>query len=355
MNDDANPTPKKNIEMPLNDFETLKFIGEGAYGKVRLVKCRKDNKLYALKSMSKKSILEENQIHRTLGERQTLLSIDHPFLLSAKYCMQTPTDVYFVTEYVPGGELSTRIRSEEKFSTETIRFYGAMIVSAIGYLHQNEIIHRDLKPQNILIDKDGYFRIIDFGLIKSGMKSHTLTSTFCGTPEYIPPEMIDQVDGGYDKGIDWWQLGIILYEMKYQVTPFFHLSDHKIFKSILIDDVDFPEDIPIDPDLKDLITKLLNKFPEERIGNGFKDASEIIDHQFFESIDFSKLEAKEYEMPWKPPITDLYDISMFNHKYTDKNPQFSIDDQPSNITESAQRLFLNFTSEHFDTPKEKTQ
>lgn len=335
----AKENGEQNQTLTIDDLEILKVIGKGHFGKVQLVRNKKNNEIYAMKSMSKKEVKSDNLITRVIEERNLLISFDHPFLVSAKYALQTPTKILFLTEYVPGGELTTRIQTDIHFSIDRIRYYGAMLVSAIGYLHQKEIIHRDIKPANILIDKDGYLRLTDFGLVKTGVMSASCTGTFCGTPEYIAPEII--IGESYTKSVDWWSLGIILYQMFYGIPPYMNANVEKLYQQILNDPVEFPETMDIDEDLKDLIEKLLEKFSDQRIGGGFKDSAAIEEHPFFESIDFDKLLNKEYEMEWKPEIKDPTDISNFDQKYT--NLDIGLTPETSTITRSAQELFAHFT------------
>lgn len=343
-NEEKQSNNENNQKYPIiDDFEVLKVLGHGGFGKVQLVRYKKDGKIYAMKSIRKNHIIQEDLLQHTLTERQALLSLSHPFILSANYTFQTVDKVFYVSEFIPGGELRTRITVDSNFSIDRIRFYGAMLVSAIGFLHEKGIIHRDIKPQNILIDQDGYLRLIDLGLIKNGMLSNSTTSTFCGTSEYMAPEMIECAMG-YNKDVDWWSLGIILYEMAFRVKPFLKLNKNELFQSILNDPVEFPADIEIDKDLKDLIKSLLQKLPEERIGAGIKDAAEIEEHPFFELIDFDKLENKEYSMEWKPEMKNELDVSEFSTKYTNQSIQQTPDSSSEQITSSAQILFKDFTS-----------
>ena len=327
-----------NDSISLEDFEILNVLGKGGYGKVQLVRYKGNGEIYAMKSMSKSELADEGLISRTMDERKALLSIQHPFIVSARYAFQTSSKVFLVTDYVPGGELYTRMRSERKFSLDRIRYYSAMLVSAIGYLHSIGIVHRDLKPENILIDKDGYLKLTDFGFVKVGMQSSSYTTTFCGTDDYIAPEIIK--GEAYNKSVDWWSLGILIYEMVFLKPPFSNPNQSLLYNSIVNDEVTFPEEI--DPDLADLIQKLLNKIPEERIGAGFLDCASLIEHPFFDSVDFDELEEKKIEMEWKPTLQNELDVSQFDVQFTRESPAMTPDNS-ANISSSVQQAFVGFT------------
>lgn len=339
--DEANDSEKKgrnNDSVCLSDFSFLKVIGRGGYGKVQLVRHIPTGKLYALKSLSKSTIVDCNLIERTVIERNVLLSSNHPFLVNAKYAFQNETKLFLVTEYIPGGELYQRIREEGTFSLERVRLYGAQLALAIGYLHERGIIHRDLKPENILINRNGYLKLTDFGLVKGGMTKGKTTETFCGTPNYVAPEMI--VGEPYDKAVDWWAFGNLIYEMSNGLPPFYKENMNDMYCSILSDPIEVFDDS--DPVLVDLFVKLLNRDPSQRLGSSERDYLDVIEHPFFSSINFDDLLQEKIPMEWKPVITSDIDVSQFDEQFTDLEPSLTYED-PSIITSSIQENFLGFS------------
>lgn len=325
-------------EVKVDDFDMLKVLGKGSYGKVQLVRHKGSGQIYAMKSISKQLLSEHDLVSRIIAERDVLLSINHPFLVSARYAFQDETKIFLVLDYVAGGELFSRLRDEQKFAEPRARYYIAELVSAIGYLHSKGIMHRDLKPENILFDKDGYIKLTDFGLVKRNMSKDSTTNTFCGTPEYLAPEMINGND--YTISVDWWAIGTLAYEMLYGVPPFYDANTNAMYRSILRDDVVFPEEAS--PDAIDLITKLLDKDPETRLGSGPKDWEEIKAHPFFASVNWNDLHNKKIPMQWKPPITNALDVSQFDSEFTGEAPKLTYED-PSLVNDSIQKQLQGFT------------
>lgn len=325
-------------DVTVDDFDILKVLGKGSYGKVQLVKHKGSNQIYAMKSISKRLLGEHELVSRIITERDVLLKINHPFLVSARFAFQTETKIFLVLDYVQGGELFSRLREERKFAEERARFYIAELAHAIGYLHSMGICHRDLKPENILFDKDGYVKLTDFGLVKEQMTKEATTSTFCGTPEYLAPEMVS--GNAYDNNVDWWALGTLSYEMLYGVPPFYDVNTNAMYRSILRDEVAFPEDAS--PDAIDFITKLLDKNPQTRLGSGPNDYKDVISHRFFESINWDQLLKKQIPMQWKPQIHGQTDTSLFDQEFTTEQPKLTYED-PSLIGQNVQRQLQGFT------------
>jgi serine/threonine protein kinase len=324
-------SPKK---ISVDDFELIRVIGRGSYGKVQLVRSKANKHLYALKSLRKSALREADQIDQTMIERNVLLKTVHPFLVGAHFAFQSETKIFLVLDYVPGGELFSRLREEEKFSEARTQLYAAEILVGLGYLHEQGFVYRDLKPENILVDRDGHLRITDFGLVKTNMVAATsTTSTFCGTPEYIAPEMLQGKD--YTKAVDWWSFGILVYELLCGIPPFYDENSNKMYRMVVNDPVKYPKHMSLVA--RDLVGKLLQKDPAFRLGSGADDWKEIRVHGFFNGIDWDALLRKEIKPEWKPQLTGELDTGNFDEEFTAEQQGVSYDD-PTMIGEAAVNL-----------------
>nr|AKE33866.1 serine/threonine-specific protein kinase [Nilaparvata lugens] len=215
-------------------------------------------------------------------------------------------------EYVNGGELFFHLSRERVFSEERTRFYGAEIISALGYLHQEGIIYRDLKLENLLLDKDGHIKIADFGLCKEDITYGRTTKTFCGTPEYLAPEVLE--DNDYGRAVDWWGMGVVMYEMMCGRLPFYNRDHDVLFTLILMEEVKFPR--TISPEAKSLLSGLLVKDPNKRLGGGPDDAHDIMAHPFFAPINWADLLQKKIAPLFKPQVTSDTDTRYFDSEFT---------------------------------------
>jgi len=283
-------TPKKR-KAGLRDFNILKLLGRGSFGKVYLVQKKDNKKLYALKTLKKVDVLKKNQINSVKIEKEVLQKADNPFIVKLRYSFQDHTTLYFVMEYCPGGELFKHLRRKGKFDEDTVRFYASEVILAIQYLHENlNVIYRDLKPENVLLDVNGHIKLTDFGLSKEGEKTYT----FCGTPEYLAPEIL--AGKGHGKEVDWWTLGCLIYEMICGYPPFSDRVKTKMYDNIAQNKFTIPEFLP--ESLKDLINRLLVKDPTQRLGaNG---AEEIKNHVFFKNVDWDEVETMTTKAPIIP-------------------------------------------------------
>ena len=309
-------TEKRKKKITFENFEFLKVLGKGTYGKVILCRERATMNLYAMKIIKKEMVLFNDNIHQILAEKRVLQKTSHPFLLNLKYSFTTCDRLCLVTEFVNGGELYFQLEKELKqgnpFSEDRARFYGAEIISALEYLHTNAIIHRDLKLENILLDKDGHIRIIDFGLCKENIQWNCETTTLCGTPEYRAPEII--IHDYYGKVVDWWAFGIIMCEMLVGKNPFYDEDRDVMFENVLEVDIIFPR--WLSDSARDLLSGLLNKEPQNRLGSGEEGSTLIKNHVFFESIDWTALMEKNVEPPFKPEVEDEGDTRNFDIQFT---------------------------------------
>lgn len=252
-----------------------------------MILCREKatNQLYAIKVIKKEAIIAKDEVAHTLTENRVLRNTSHPFLISLKYSFQTSERLCFVMEYVNGGELFFHLSRERVFSEERAKFYAAEILLALKYLHQQGIIYRDLKLENLLLDKDGHMKIADFGLCKEQINYGNTTRTFCGTPEYLAPEVLE--DAHYGRAVDWWGLGVVMYEMMVGRLPFYSRNHDELFELILLEDVRFPR--TLSDEAKSLLSGLLIKKPDQRLGGGPNDADDIMTHPFFMSVNWQML------------------------------------------------------------------
>jgi serine/threonine protein kinase len=309
--------PDKKVD--LKDFTIKSVIGRGSFGKVFLVQKNDDKAVYAMKSLRKDVILDYDQIESTLLERDILLKANHPFMVGMEYVFQTDQRIFFVMKFVRGGELYMHLRKQRQFSEERAKFYAATVALAIGHLHAQHIVYRDLKPENILMGADGYLCVADFGLAKILSKDEK-TYSFCGTPEYLAPEVLQE--RGHSYPVDWWTLGVLTYEMIVGFPPFYTGSpdNKKMFEFILKKPVYYPDakkhGITMSPESMDFINKCLNKNPDKRLGTA-GGVEEIISHPWFDSINFEKLLAKELKPEFKPMLSkDILDVSNFDEMFT---------------------------------------
>lgn len=222
----------------IDNYDIIKIIGTGAFGRVYLIKNKITHKSYALKALKKSKIIESNQIEHSYSERTILKELNHQFLISLYHFCQDSKYLYFILDFIPGGELFTLIRSEASFKPDNARFYVAQIIQALNYLHSKKIIYRDLKPENILFDFQGYIKITDLGAAKI---LDGKTYTLLGTPTYLAPEVI--LKHGYHFAADWWSLGVLTYEMVVGIDPWDENDPHMIYQKIIEGKVLFPKNM----------------------------------------------------------------------------------------------------------------
>ncbi|KAG7454903.1 hypothetical protein JOB18_003531 [Solea senegalensis] len=318
---DSSPDPmdmevyltKPRHKVTMHDFEYLKLLGKGTFGKVILVKEKATGRYYAMKILKKEVIVAKDEVAHTLTENRVLQNSKHPFLTGLKYSFQTHDRLCFVMEYANGGELFFHLSRDRVFSEERARFYGAEIVSALDYLHaERNVVYRDLKLENLMLDKDGHIKITDFGLCKEGIKDGATMKTFCGTPEYLAPEVLE--DNDYGRAVDWWGLGVVMYEMMCGRLPFYNKDHEKLFELILMEEIRFPR--TLGPEARSLLSGLLKKEPMQRLGGGPDDAKEIMQHKFFAGIEWQDVYEKKLVPPFKPQVTSETDTRYFDEEFT---------------------------------------
>ncbi|XP_027200210.2 serine/threonine-protein kinase Sgk2-like [Dermatophagoides pteronyssinus] len=293
--------PSEKSSCTPSDFQFLRMIGKGSFGKVYSARHLKEDKIYAVKVLYKKMILKTNEKNHIMSERNVLLkNLNHPFLVGLHYSFQTKDKLYFVLDYVNGGELFFHLSKERAFTEQRARFYAAEITSAIGYLHSQGTIYRDLKPENILLDSEGHIVLTDFGLCKEGRET---TNTFCGTPEYLAPEVLRKE--AYDRCVDWWCLGAVLFEMLNGLPPFYSRDNAEMSDNILHKPVRLRANISAST--RNIIESLLQKDKRRRLG-AIEDAEEVKRHEFFKPINWIDLENKRIPPPFNPNVRDNYDL-----------------------------------------------
>jgi serine/threonine protein kinase len=266
-----------------------------------------------MKSLKKEILIEHNQIENELIEKEILQKLKYPFLCELIFCFQNIDHIYFIMPFLSGGELFQHFKKFQNFDEEKVRFYGAQIALALDFLHKNDIIYRDLKPENILMDENGYLKLINFGM---ATKLKKINKSLSGTPEYIAPEII-KGEGIY-KSSDWWSFGILLYEMLCGLPPFYDENMEKMYEMIKNESITFPNKYNLSDDAKDIIKKLLNKNPNERLGNK-NEIDEIKTHPFFSTIDFELIENKKIPAPFIPNINDNKDVKYFEEEYINED------------------------------------
>ncbi|KAH7491168.1 hypothetical protein KRP22_011313 [Phytophthora ramorum] len=305
---------KRSEKVTLEDFVMIKVIGKGSFGKVLLVRKRDTGLIYAMKVLRKENIIKRNQVEHTRTERHVLGYVRHPFIVGLNYAFQTSEKLYFVLDYCAGGELFFHLGKVQRFPEHRARFYAAEITLAIEYVHNLDVIYRDLKPENVLLDENGHIRLTDFGLSKEGIQDDfSGANSFCGTPEYLAPEILNR--SGHGRAVDWWSLGALLYEMLTGLPPFYCRDRDRLFEKIRKGDLSFPK--YLSPNAKDLLKKLLERDPTQRLGTGPTDAGEIKNHPFFAEIKWDALATGQLPPPWRPTFSGALDTSQFDREFTD--------------------------------------
>ncbi|KAH6798291.1 serine/threonine protein kinase 2 [Perilla frutescens var. hirtella] len=318
----------------LEDFEVLKVVGQGAFGKVYQVRKRGTSEIYAMKVMRKDKIMEKNHAEYMKAERDILTKTDHPFIVQLRYSFQTKYRLYLVLDFINGGHLFFQLYHHGLFREDLARVYTAEIVSAVSHLHANGIMHRDLKPENILLDVDGHALLTDFGLAKE-LEENARSNSLCGTVEYMSPEII--LGKGHDKAADWWSVGVLLFEMLTGKPPFVGGNREKIQQKIIKDKVKLPGFLS--SEAHSLLKGLLQKEPSKRLGSGPKGSDEIKSHKWLKSINWKKLEAREITPSFRPAVGGELCIANFDTQYT----EMPLSDSPASSPKVDGNHFLGFS------------
>jgi len=304
----------------LEEYKVLRIIGQGTFGRVKLAQEKKGGLVVAIKCLQKVQIVQMKQVQNVLSEKSAMEAFDHPFVLKLLGKAQDSNQLYLVLEICQGGELWSLLYQSRALGRTAIggfqethaRLYAAEVISGLGYIHDQGYMYRDLKPENLMIDRHGFLKIVDFGFCKpvplAGKKSQTL----CGTPEYLSPELVLQ--RGHNQCVDYWAFGCLVYELLTNDTPFADPSQNRIFKKIVNSEKLMPHLFMtgFPTKAKRLIEKLLQQKPSQRLGMQSKGPKDILNHPWFEGINWEKLEGRRYKAPYVPKIKDALDDSNFD-------------------------------------------
>ncbi|KYO18710.1 ribosomal protein S6 kinase alpha-2 isoform X1 [Alligator sinensis] len=321
-----------------SQFELLKVLGQGSYGKVFLVRKIKGSdagQLYAMKVLKKATLKVRDRV-RSKMERDILAEVNHPFIVKLHYAFQTEGKLYLILDFLRGGDLFTRLSKEVMFTEEDVKFYLAELALALDHLHSLGIIYRDLKPENILLDEEGHIKITDFGLSKEAIDHDKRAYSFCGTIEYMAPEVVNR--RGHTQSADWWSFGVLMFEMLTGSLPFQGKDRKETMALILKAKLGMPQFLSIEA--QSLLRALFKRNPSNRLGAGLDGVEEIKRHPFFVTIDWNKLYRREIKPPFKPAVGRPEDTFHFDPEFTSRTPTDSPGVPPS---ANAHHLFRGFS------------
>ncbi|KAI9894708.1 MAG: camp-dependent protein kinase catalytic subunit [Vezdaea aestivalis] len=337
----------------LTDFAIQRTLGTGSFGRVHLVQSKHNQRFYAVKVLKKAQVVKMKQVEHTNDERKMLQRVKHPFLITLWGTFQDAKNLYMVMDFVEGGELFSLLRKSQvgsnsshvpttdvfitdlgmsqRFPNPVAKFYAAEVTLALDYLHSMHIIYRDLKPENLLLDRHGHLKITDFGFAK---EVPDITWTLCGTPDYLAPEVVSSK--GYNKSVDWWSLGILIFEMLCGFTPFWDGgSPMKIYENILKGRVKYPP--YIHPDAQDLLVQLITPDLTKRLGNLHGGSKDVMQHPWFAEVTWERLAKKDIDAPYVPPVRGgMGDASQFD-KYPEETEEYGSSGHDPHV-----RLFTEF-------------
>ncbi|XP_076638945.1 serine/threonine-protein kinase N-like isoform X3 [Colletes latitarsis] len=327
--------------MTIDNFRLLSVLGRGHFGKVILSQYRNTGEYFAIKALKKGDIIARDEVESLLSEKrifEVANATRHPFLVNLFACFQTEAHVCFVMEYAAGGDLMMHIHADV-FGEPRAVFYSACVVLGLQYLHESRIIYRDLKLDNLLLDTEGYVKIADFGLCKEGMGYGDRTGTFCGTPEFLAPEVLTETS--YTRAVDWWGLGVLIFEMLVGESPFPGDDEEEVFDSIVNDEVRYPRFLSLEAIA--IMRRLLRKNPDRRLGSSERDAEDVKKQAFFRHIAWDDLLLRRVKPPFVPVIHSVEDVSNFDEEFTSEKPQLTPPKDPRPLNDLEQSLFKDFT------------
>uniref|UniRef100_A0A8C5AZT3 Ribosomal protein S6 kinase n=1 Tax=Gadus morhua TaxID=8049 RepID=A0A8C5AZT3_GADMO len=331
-----------------SQFHLLKVLGQGSYGKVFLVrKIRGADRghLYAMKVLRKATLKVRDRV-RSKMERDILAEVNHPFIVKLHYAFQTEGKLYLILDFLRGGDLFTRLSKEVMFTEEDVKFYLAELALALDHLHSLGIIYRDLKPENILLDEDGHIKITDFGLSKEAIENDKRAYSFCGTIEYMAPEVVNR--RGHTQSADWWSFGVLMFEMLTGSLPFQGKDRKETMALILKAKLGMPQFLS--PEVQSLLRALFKRNPTNRLGAGPDGVEEIKQHRFFAPVDWNRLYKREIRPPFKPTAGRPEDTFHFDPEFTSRTPTDSPGIPPSANTHQLFRGFSFVATENSPEP-----
>ena len=305
-----------NVKVTYDDFQPIKLLGRGSFGEVLLVRLKANKKVYAMKILSKDLLKIQKQQSHTKAERDLMVKINCPFIVDIKSAFQDASKLYIVSEFMQGGDMFFHLHDGQIviFNNQKTKFYIAELVLALEYIHSQNMVYRDLKPENILLDSYGHVKLTDFGLSIMLEEGEDKAFTICGTPQYLAPEVL--LKRGYDKAVDWWSLGCVMYEMLTGRLPFPIKRGVRMNFKVYERKVDFPKNM--NKDAKDLIQKLLVVNPDKRLGQGLNGSQNIKNHPFFKDINWEDAKKKKIKPPFIPNLKNDTDLKYFDREFTDE-------------------------------------
>jgi serine/threonine protein kinase len=319
-------------EFGLTDLDLLETVGTGTFGRIRVVKSLVDKKYYALKMMKKARIVRLKQLLHIQSELKLMATVRCDFIPELYAFFQDDNSIYFLMTYIPGGELFSHLRRQEYFELGQYQFYAVEIACCLYTLHELNIAYRDIKPENILINKEGHIRLIDFGIAKFLDDSNDKTFTLCGTPEYLAPEVIK--GEGHGCAVDWWCLGVLIYEMAFGYPPFYGKNPFTVYSKILSGTINFPTKCP--KTTKSIIKNLCNSNRSSRLGSGRGGFSGVTNHSFFSGVEWRSAARQLMVPPIVPLVLTDGDTSNYDF-YGDE-----LAEESSNLTLAERQLFREF-------------
>ncbi|XP_076455221.1 serine/threonine-protein kinase N2-like isoform X2 [Babylonia areolata] len=339
------PSPPGSLFMgqpcSMDDFRPISVLGRGHFGKVLLTQYHKTNEYFAIKALKKGDIIARDEVESLMSEKRIFEVINtrrHPFLVNLFACFQTMEHVCFVMEYACGGDLMMHIHSDVFTEPRTV-FYAGCVVLGLQYLHDNKIVYRDLKLDNLLLDAEGYLKIADFGLCKECMGFGDRTSTFCGTPEFLAPEVLTETS--YTRAVDWWGLGVLIYEMLVGESPFPGDDEEEVFDSIVNEEVRYPRFLSTEAIA--IMRRLMRRNPQKRLGASERDAEDVKRQSFFRNVNWHDLLTKKVRPPFVPTLRNMEDVSNFDEEFTSERAVLTPPKDRRPLNQDDQRLFGDFT------------
>lgn len=322
------------------DFRPISVLGRGHFGKVILSEYKNTGEYFALKALKKGEIIARDEVESLMSEKrifEVINAMRHPYLVNLFACFQTQEHVIFVMEYACGGDLMMHIHNDVFSETRTV-FYAGCVVLGLQYLHEHNIVYRDLKLDNLLLDAEGYLKIADFGLCKEGMGFGDRTSTFCGTPEFLAPEVL--TEPSYTRSVDWWGLGVLIFEMLVGESPFPGDDEEEVFDSIVNEEVKYPRFLSTEAIA--IMRRLLRRNPDRRLGSSERDAEDVKKQAFFRNLNWNELLMRRVKPPFSPTVKHAEDVSNFDEEFTQENAVLTPAKDRRSLTLDDQDLFRDF-------------